>query len=231
MQTVLVTGANRGIGLEHVRRFAERGAKVFAAVRTPGDADALKALAEAHPGMITIVPYDAGDPDAPRAVAAAVGDAPLDLLLNNAGVYGGEAQTLANLDGDAFIATLATNTLAPLRLAQALLPAISRSGRKIIANQSSRMGSIADNGSGGFYAYRASKAALNMVTKCLAEDLKGAGVIAVALHPGWVQTRMGGPNAPVTPEDCVAGQQRVLEGLSLADSGRFFDYTGANLPW
>jgi NAD(P)-dependent dehydrogenase (short-subunit alcohol dehydrogenase family) len=231
MQTVLVTGANRGIGLEHTTRFAERGDTVIAAVRTMADAADLQALARAHPGAVMIVPYDAADPASPAEVAAAVGDRPIDLLLNNAGVYGGDAQTLTHLDPQAFMTVMATNTLAPLVLAQALLPAIKRSRRKIIANQSSRMGSIADNGSGGFYAYRASKAALNMVTKSLAEDLRGDGVIAVSLHPGWVRTRMGGPNAPVSAQDCVAGQQKLLDSLTLKESGRFFDFTGAALEW
>ncbi len=231
MQSILVTGANRGIGLEHVRCFAARGATIFAAVRAPDEATELHALAQAHPGKITVVAYDAANPASAEAVAAAVGDAPLDLLLNNAGVYGGDAQTLQNLDPEAFIDTLRTNTLAPLLLAKALAPAVKRSARKLIANQSSRMGSIADNGSGGFYAYRASKAALNMITMGLAQELRADGVIAVALHPGWVKTRMGGPQAPVTPEDCVAGQQKLFDGLTAADTGGFFDYTGEKLPW
>lgn len=229
MQNIFISGANRGIGLEHTRRFAAAGAHVFAAIRDPAGADDLKPLVDQ--GQVTLVPYDASDPSAPTQVAAALKGKPLDLLFNNAGVYGGDAQTIADLDPDAFIATLRVNTLAPLALTQALLPNLRQGEAKIIANQSSRMGSIGDNGSGGFYAYRAAKAGLNMVTKCLANDLGAEGFIVVALHPGWVKTRMGGPNAPVDVTACVAGQAAVLERLTKSDNGRFFDYTGAELPW
>lgn len=229
MQNIFISGANRGIGLEHARRFADQGVHVYAAVRDPAGAPELKALADK--GQVTLITYDAADPSAPDHVAAALNDQPLDLLFNNAGVYGGDAQSLDHLDPDAFLNTVRINTLAPLSLTRALLPNLRQGAAKIVANQSSRMGSIADNGSGGFYAYRAAKAGLNMVTKSLAQDLGSEGFIVVALHPGWVRTRMGGPNAPVEVSDCVAGQAAVLQRLTKADNGRFFDYTGAELPW
>lgn len=229
MQNVFISGANRGIGLEHARRFAAQGAHVYAAVRDPAAAADLQALAEK--GQATLIAYDAADPAAPERVASALNGKPLDLVFNNAGVYGGDAQSLDRLDPDAFLTTVRINTLAPLTLTRALLPNLRQGAKKIVANQSSRMGSIADNGSGGFYAYRAAKAGLNMVTKSLAQDLAGEGFIVVALHPGWVRTRMGGPNAPVDVADCVAGQAAVLHRLTQADNGRFFDYTGAELPW
>lgn len=231
MQTILVTGANRGIGLEHVGRFVARGSKVFAAVRNPNDAPELQSLADEAKGQVTIIAYDAADPKAPAAIAAAVGGASIDLLLNNAGIYGGDSQTLQDFSPEAFLQTLSTNTLAPLALTIALLPAIKRSEKRLIANQSSRMGSIGDNGGGGFYAYRASKAALNMVTMSLAQDLKADGVTVIALHPGWVKTRMGGPSAPVAPADSVAGQQALFERVTIKDTGGFFDFSGAVLPW
>jgi NAD(P)-dependent dehydrogenase (short-subunit alcohol dehydrogenase family) len=230
MRTVLITGANRGIGLEHARRYAERGITVFAACRDPGAAAELKTLAMRHPGMVTVIGYDATDPGGPSAVRAAIGAAPIDLLFNNAGVDGRGAATLGAIDSTAFMTTLAVNALAPLRLAEALADAVAAFDRRIIANQSSLMGSIADS-SGGSYAYRASKAALNMITKGLALDLKARGVTVVTMHPGWVRTRMGGPGGKLSVEESAAGQQEVLDRLTPAQSGMFFNYDGKPLPW
>lgn len=229
MSTVLITGANRGIGLEHARRYAASGAAVLAACRTPSDE--LTALARVHPGQISTLAYDAADPEAGKSLQAAVGDRPIDILLVNAGVYGGDHQRLGAIDPHAFMDTVKINTLAPLLLVDALAANVAASQRRIIALQSSLMGSIADNGSGGYHAYRASKAALNMLAKGLSVDLAPRGVTVVTLHPGWVRTRMGGPNAPVSVEDCVAGQQKLLAELTTSQSGRFFDYTGKALPW
>lgn len=229
MTTVLITGANRGIGLEHARRFAASGAKVFAACRAPGAE--LLALAQAHPDQVITLAYDATDVAGAKALKAAVGETPLDILLVNAGVYGGDGQRLGAIDPHAFMDTLRINTLAPLLAVDALADNVARSQRKLIALQSSLMGSIADNGSGGFHAYRASKAALNMLAKGLSVDLAGKGVTVVTLHPGWVRTRMGGPNAPVSVEECVDGQQKLLAGLTTSQSGGFFDYTGKALSW
>ena len=124
-----------------------------------------------------------------------------------------------------------TLSLASLKLAETFAENVARSKDKLIAFQSSLMGSIGDNSSGGYYAYRISKSALNMVAKGVSNDLKSRGVIAVALHPGWVKTRMGGVNAPVTLEQCVAGQQRLFDKLTLAETGRFFNFDGRELPW
>jgi NAD(P)-dependent dehydrogenase (short-subunit alcohol dehydrogenase family) len=229
MKTVLITGANRGIGLEHARRYLDRGARVFAAVRDLQDVADLKALKGA--GTLELIGYDARSSAAPDAVKAATAGAPLDLLLCNAGVYGGDHQRLQDLDEAGFLDTIRVNTLAPLKLAEALADQVAASDRKVIATQSSLMGSIADNGTGGYYAYRASKAALNMATKCLALDLGKRGISVVALHPGWVRTRMGGPNAPVSTEDCVAGQQALLDRAGAKENGGFFNFDGKPLPW
>jgi NAD(P)-dependent dehydrogenase (short-subunit alcohol dehydrogenase family) len=226
MKTVLISGANRGIGLEHAQRYAAAGAHVIAAVRDTASSD-LKALG----ANVDIIAYDAADPAAPTAVKKAIGDRPIDLLFNNAGIYGGDKQSFGSVDPDAFAEVIQINTLAPLLMAQALIDNVAASERKIIANQSSLMGSIADNGAGGYHAYRASKAALNMLTKGLANDLRSRGVTVVTLHPGWVKTRMGGPNAPVTTADCAAGQQKILAALTPAQSGKFFNYDGKELPW
>ena len=231
MKTILITGANRGIGLEHVRRFAARGGQVFATARSPADATELQTLAAGQEGRITVLAYDASDPGAPARLKAALGDTPLDLLFANAGAMGDKGQSFGSVDVENALQLLRINALAPLKLVEALADNVARSQRKLIAFQSSLMGSVGDNGLGGHYAYRLSKGALNMIAKGVSIDLRPRGVIAVALHPGWVKTRMGGADAPVAVEECVAGQQRLLDSLTPADSGRFFNYDGKELPW
>jgi NAD(P)-dependent dehydrogenase (short-subunit alcohol dehydrogenase family) len=231
MKTVLITGANRGIGLEHARRYAERGAKVWATARAPDDAADLAALAGAHKGRFEVLAYEAAAPGAAAALKARLGDAPLDLLFANAGAMGTRRQSFGDVDIDAVLDLIRVNALAPLQLAEAFADNVARSERKLMAFQTSLMGSIADNGSGGAYAYRLSKVALNMVGKGVANDLRGRGVISVLLHPGWVRTRMGGPSGKISVEQCVEGQQAILDRLTPADSGKFFNYDGRELPW
>jgi NAD(P)-dependent dehydrogenase (short-subunit alcohol dehydrogenase family) len=230
MRTVLITGANRGIGLEHARRYAERGARVFATARKPDEADELAALAKRHT-EVEVLAYDAMDDDAPAALKDRIGAEPLDLMFANAGAMGARRQSFGDVDTEAVLNLIHVNALAPLKLAEALADNVAKSDRKVMAFQTSLMGSIEDNGSGGAYAYRLSKAALNMVGKSVANDLRGRGVIAVLLHPGWVRTRMGGPSGKISVEECVEGQQRILDALTPEQSGRFFNYDGRELPW
>jgi len=231
MKTVLITGANRGIGLEHTRAFVARGIRVFAAARSPDDADELNALAATHSGKITVLGYDAAHPESPALVKVAVGDMPIDLLLANAGVGSGERESFGSVDVEDVIQLIRINSIAPLKLAEALAENVARSERKLMAFQSSQLGSIGNNTSGGRYGYRISKAALNMVAKGISSDLGSRGVIAVALHPGWVKTRMGGASAPVSVQQCIAGQQRLFDRLTISASGHFFNYDGTELPW
>ena len=231
MKTVLITGANRGIGLEHAKVFSARGIRVFATARSPSEATELTALAQASGGNLKVLPYDAASPDAPALLKQALGETPIDLLLANAGGMGNRDVAFGSVDVEEVLQLVRINSLAPLKLAESLAENLACSQRKLIAFQSSLMGSIGDNGSGGFYAYRISKVALNMVARSVANDLKSRGVIAVALHPGWVKTRMGGSNAPITVAQCVDGQQRLLDKLTLADSGKFFNFDGKELPW
>jgi NAD(P)-dependent dehydrogenase (short-subunit alcohol dehydrogenase family) len=160
-----------------------------------------------------------------------IGAEPLDLMFANAGAMGTRRQSFGDVDSEAALNLIHVNALAPLKLAEALAANVAESNRKIMAFQTSLMGSIADNGSGGAYAYRLSKVALNMVGKGVAADLHGRGVIAVLLHPGWVRTRMGGPGGKISVEECVEGQQRILDALTPQQSGRFFNYDGRELPW
>lgn len=228
MQTVAITGANRGIGLAHAETFAANGAHVFALCRAPDAAVVLHTMAAKYPGQVEVLAYDAADPAAPDGVRARMRDRPLDLLFNNAGVP--DRSAFGAIAADAFLDVMRINTLAPLLLAQALVDNVAASQRKVIANQSSLMGSISDAGRGA-YAYRCSKAALNMATKVMAADLADRGITVVTLHPGWVQTRMGGAAAPVTLAACVAGQQQILAKAGMAMSGRFFNYDGAEIAW
>ena len=230
MKKVLITGANRGLGLEHTRRFVERGVFVYATARTPGEADELNELARTHPEFVQVLAYDALDAEAPAKLKAELGNIALDLVFLNAGAMGARPP-LGNIDAQVALQLFQINTLAPLKLAEALVENVASSERKILAFQSSLMGSISDNGSGGAYAYRISKCALNMAVKNIAIDLREQGVIAVALHPGWVKTRMGGVQAPLALAESVQGQQQLLFNLTKAQSGGFFNYDGQLLPW
>ncbi|MGE5514897.1 MAG: SDR family oxidoreductase [Bacteroidota bacterium] len=222
MPTILITGANRGLGLEFARQYAAAGWRVLATVRDP-----LSGRAASDAGAEVYV-ADIADPASVQRLKGALAGVELDILLNNAGIYG-QDQSFGAVDPDRFMAVMRTNALAPLKMAEAF--ADQMTGRKIIATVSSLMGSIAENTSGNFYAYRASKAAVNMIMKTLALDLAARGITAIALSPGWVRTDMGGPNAPQEPAEAIAGMRAVLEKVSLNDSGKFFHFDGRELPW
>jgi NAD(P)-dependent dehydrogenase (short-subunit alcohol dehydrogenase family) len=156
----------------------------------------------------------------------------IDLLINNAGVYpDADSKGFGHINYEEWAQAFRVNTMAPLRMAEAFIAQVARSRLKIIANITSMMGSIDDNTSGGSYLYRSSKAALNMVTKSLSMDLQREGITAVVLHPGWVQTDMGGPNALIAAERSVSGMRKVIGMLSQADSGKFFNYDGKRIAW
>ena len=226
MPTVLITGASRGIGLEFVRSFAADAWSVHACCRQPEKAAALEAVE----GEVSVHRLDVTVGLRVAGLARELADEPIDLLLNNAGIYGprtGFAQT----DYDEWGPVFRVNTMAPLRMAERFVAQVATSERKLIANISSKMGSIGDNARGGSYIYRSSKAALNMVTKSLSVDLAERGIAVVAFHPGWVQTDMGGPDAAITTAESVAGMRAVIERLGPADNGKFFNYDGGEIPW
>ena len=178
-----------------------------------------------------MLPYDAADPQEPTRLKAILGTTPIDLILANAGMMAEKEAPFGAVDVESILQLIRINSLAPLKLVEALAGNVTSSTRKLVAFQSSLMGSVGDNGSGGYYAYRISKGAMNMVAKGVSNDMRSRGVIAVALHPGWVKSRMGGASAPVTVAQCVAGQQRLFDQLTMADSGQFFNYDGKKLPW
>ena len=233
MQRILVTGANRGLGLEFVRAFAARGDRVFAACRRPRAATDLAGLAREAPEAVRVLALDVTDERAIEAAVAAIasdGDGSLDLLVNNAGLSP-RGEEFDNLDRERMRSVFDVNTIAPMILARCCRPLLARSRRPRIANISSSMGSLAKKDYGRHYSYSASKAALNMLTRAAACDLAEDGIVVTALHPGWVRTDLGGPKAALAPADSVAGMLRVIDGLSAEDSGAFLTREGEAHPW
>ena len=234
MPTTLITGANRGIGLEFCRQYAADGWRVQACCRDPDGAGALADLAAAADGRVAIHRLDVTDGAEVAAVAAAIdtgNDAGIDLLVNNAGVSGPERQTAADMDFDGWAKAFATNAMAPLRVAQAFAPLVVRSDGKLIVTISSRLGSMTANRSGGRIAYRSTKAAVNQVMRSLAFELAGLGVRCVLFHPGWVRTDMGGPGAALGPAESVTAMRRRIDRLTPEDNGMFLSYDGTELDW
>jgi NAD(P)-dependent dehydrogenase (short-subunit alcohol dehydrogenase family) len=231
MTTVLVSGANRGIGLEFVRQYAADGAQVIAGVRDPATAGELRALAESAGGRVAVHALDVGDDASVRAFRAAVGEIPVDILIANAGVYGGARQhTLGDLDFADWLDTVNVNALGAVRLADAFYDALKRGHDKKAVAITSGMGSTAENG-GGFFAYRSSKAALNNAWKTLSLAARDDAITCAVFNPGWVKTDMGGPQANLTPERSVAGLRQEIARLTLADTGKFLNWNGGERAW
>ncbi len=230
MPTTLITGANRGIGLEFCRQYAADGWRVHAGCREPDGAGALADIAAAADGRVTIHRLDVTDGVEVAAVAAEI-DTGIDLLVNNAGVRGPERQSATDMDFDGWAEAFATNAMAPLRVAQGFAPLVIRSAAKRIVTISSRLGSMTANQSGGRIAYRSTKAAVNQVMRSLAFELAGRGVICVLFHPGWVRTDMGGPGGALGPAESVTAMRRRIDQLTPEDNGRFLNFDGTELPW
>lgn len=222
MPNVLITGANRGIGLEFAGQYAADGWHVVATAREPEQADDLNGLG------VRVEQLELRDLDAVAGFGERI-DGALDLLIANAGTWIPEASQTAE-DGRQWAEMLVANCIAPVLLARALLPRLKAPGGKIVA-LSSGMGSIAEASTAGYIPYRTSKAALNMAMKALAVELGGRGIVTAALDPGWVKTRMGGPNAPTPPEDSVAAMRSLIERLGPEHSGRYLRRDGSFIPW
>ncbi|MGE0872126.1 MAG: SDR family oxidoreductase [Kofleriaceae bacterium] len=226
----VVTGANRGIGLELVRQLLARGDTVEAAARTMSHD--LETLVSPN---LRIHPIDVSEPASITWFAANLGAVAIDMVFNVAGVSGGSRQSLQQMNDDlalrGALETYDVNALGPLRVSIALLPFLRRGTAKKLIHLTSGMGSIADNSSGGHYAYRMSKTALNMMSKSLAVDLRNDGIISIVVNPGWVQTDMGGHSAPTPVADSVRGILAIADSATLADSGEFFNWKGGRYPW
>jgi NAD(P)-dependent dehydrogenase (short-subunit alcohol dehydrogenase family) len=231
MPSVLITGANRGLGLEFARQYLADGWHVYATCRDPDAASELRQLADVNGHKLRILALDVTDPTSIKTAAAELDGEPIDLLLNNAGVGGPRGQTIGNIDYAAWTKVLDVNTLGPLRVADAFVDNVARSERKLIVTLTSGMGSIADNTSGGAFAYRSSKAAVNMVMRSLAIDLAPREITCVVVNPGWVQTDMGGPRANLAPAESVTRLRRLIDNLGPADSGKFFNHDSREYAW
>lgn len=230
-QHVLITGAGRGIGLEFARQYAEAGWRVTATVRDPAGAGDLQTLAARFADSLTVHPLDVSDEAQIDALAERLRGTPVDLLLNNAGVYGPTNARLGNLEEQPWLETLRVNTIAPLLMAQAFVEHVADSRLKTIATLSSKMGSMGDNGSGGSYIYRSAKAGLNAGLKSLAIDLAPRGINVLILHPGWVLTEMGGPHAEITATESVRRMRALIEQAGSEQAGQFLDIDGTLIPW
>lgn len=231
-QHCLVTGANRGLGLELCRQLLARGDRVVAACRQPGKATALNTLAGEHPGRLHVTPLDVAEPKSHAALARELpllteGE-PLDLLVNNAGVLRG-GERYGSVQAADLETSFRTHALGPFLLVQTLTPQLADGAR--VANISSEIGSIGLRQEFRTPSYAIGKAAQNMATSLLAQALAPRGIVVVALHPGWVRTDMGTERAALSPQESARGLLQVIGGLQARDSGAFLDWRGQTLPW
>jgi len=221
---VLVTGANRGLGLEFVQQLEAKGYEVIGTARNPQKATELNATGA------RVEQLDVTDAASVAALAERLGGTPIDILINNAGMLNRADSTMDSLDFDVMERSFQVNSLGPLRVTQALLPNLNAGQGKTVVSITSRLGSI-ELSTGGLYSYRTSKTALNQINKIMSSELAPQGFTCVVMHPGWVQTDMGGPAATLTKAQSITGMLGVIENLTTESTGKFFNYDGTELPW
>ncbi len=231
MKKILVTGANRGLGLELVKKFLKNNEKVICTTRNISKSKELILCKEKYNDNLEICELDLLDKESPNILSNFLGDKPIDLFINNAGVIGHSAQHFKSVSLNHWIDVLKVNLISPLLITQSIIKNVEKSSEGKIYFISSKVGSIEDNKSGGMYIYRSSKTALNQVVKSLSIDLKPLGISVISLHPGWVRTEMGGPNALISVEESVNGMIDVISNTSIINSGQFINYDGTRLPW
>ena len=231
MTSVLITGTNRGLGFEFARQYAAGGVRVFAACRNPAAADALRQLEQTTEGRLSVIAMDVTDAKSVGNAAAQLKDLAIDVLINAAGIAGTSGQTTGNVDYKAWAEVLEVNTMGPLRVLESFMEHIACSERRLAVTITSGMGSLADNKSGGSIVYRSSKAAVNMVMRSAAIDLTSRGISCVLVNPGWVRTDMGGPKAPLSPQESVTAMRQLIDTFGPKHSGNFYNYDGREYPW
>ncbi len=231
MSSVLITGTNRGIGLELVRQYLSEGWQVYATARDLLKATALQQLATDNPDLLQIYSLDVTNHEQRLVLAEQLKNTPIDILINNAGVYGQGDAFFGNTNVEQWLEALRINTIAPMKIMELFANNIALGEKKIIASMSSKMGSMDDNGSGGSYVYRSTKAALNAIMVSVAHDLKSSGITAVILHPGWVRTDMGGPNGEINVQQSAERLRSILASVHIENSGNFYDIDGSIIPW
>lgn len=228
-KTVLVTGASRGIGLQFCKSYLADGNHVVAVCRNSNEE--IKHLRADYPELLRVEFCELTDLDQIDTLEQRLNSLELDILINNAGVYGPIDGDIGELDVEDWLDVFLINSIIPAKLTEAFLPMLKRSDSPRVAIISSRMGSIGDNQSGGDYVYRSSKAALNAIGRSLAIDLEPEGIKVVMLHPGWVRTDMGGVNALIDVETSVSGMKAIIDNLQPKQSGSFIAYDGSSILW
>jgi NAD(P)-dependent dehydrogenase (short-subunit alcohol dehydrogenase family) len=226
MTTILITGANRGIGLEFVKQYAADGADIVACCREPDKATALKTVK----GKVRVMALDVGDPSSVAALKKEIGDQPLDIVINNAGVSGPRGAKSVAFDIEGWLNVFLVNSIAPYMVAEALKQNLLKGKDKKLVTITSQLGSIAKD-AGGFQPYSATKAAVNSLMHSLSKTWASDGISVGIFHPGWVQTDMGGSGAPTTPQQSVTGLRARIAELNMKNSGTYRDFQNKELPW
>ena len=230
MTSVLITGANRGLGFGFVKSFLAKNMNVICTTRNISGSKELLECKKNYPDNLEILELDLLEKKSENILSDLLSDKPIDIFINNAGV-GNSNQRFGVVSSKPWLDVLKVNLIAPLTLTQSIIENIKKGSEKKIYFLSSQLGSIGDNTSGGMYIYRSSKTALNQVVKSLSVDLKPMGITVISLHPGWVKTDMGGPNAPVQIDESIKGMMQVIDKTDIRDTGRFLNYDGKELPW
>lgn len=230
MARILITGANRGLGLEFVERYLESGDDVIATYRNEESSFDLINMRDERSNL-KLLHLDVSSNKSLNSFAENLGDSPIDIFINNAGVYGPRNSSFENVNEENWIPAIKVNAIAPLLLTQLIIKNIRAGTDKKLIYITSKMGSIDDNKGGGAYVYRSSKTALNAVVKSLSVDLKNENIAVALIHPGWVKTDMGGPNALIERDTSVRGMTEVISNLDITSTGNFYNYDGSIIPW
>ena len=230
MATILVTGANRGLGIEFVEQYLNEGNEVIATYRNENSSIDLIEMGNERSNL-KLLQLDVSSNKSLNSFAENLGDSPIDIFINNAGVYGPRNSSFGNVDEENWIPAIKINAIAPILLTQLIIKNIRLGADKKLIYITSKMGSIDDNKGGGAYVYRSSKTALNAGVKSLSVDLENEGIVVALIHPGWVKTDMGGPNALIERDTSVRGMTEVISNLDITSTGNFYNYDGSIIPW